>query len=81
MGLLSLSNLEICINKAEFSDFLKVRLSLGLLNTYKTIYFDGNISEIRMAKKSEGSFLSYKLNEEIYFSVLSQTKYSAGFQQ
>ena len=57
MGLLSLSNLEIGIKKAEFSDFkckkvnLKVKLSIGLLNAYKTMYFDRNICEIRMAKK------------------------------
>ena len=57
MGLLSLSNLEISIKKAEFSDFkglkvnLKVRLSIGLLNTYKTKCFGRNIREIRMAKK------------------------------
>ena len=45
---------------------LKVRLSISLLNTYKTMYFNRNISDIRMAK-SEGSYLSCVLKEEIYF--------------
>ena len=51
------------MKKAEFSDFkglkvdLKVRLSIGLLNAYKTMYFDRNIDlseKTRMAKKKLG---------------------------
>ena len=37
------------------------------------MYFDRNIDlseKIRMAKKSEGNYSSYELNEEIYFSAV-----------
>ena len=72
-------NLEICIKKAELSDFkgkkvnLKVRLSM-YRNTYKTMYFDRNISKIRMATKSEGSYSSCELNKEIYFKGQTKSK-------
>ena len=49
---------------------LKVRLSIGQLNAYNTMYFDRNIDlseKISMAKKTEGNHSSYALNEEIYF--------------
>ena len=61
MGLLSLSNLEICIKKAEFSDFKRLKsefkgqivskFDLGLLNAYNPMHFDRNISENKDGKK------------------------------
>ena len=57
MGLLSLSNLEICVKKAEFSDFkakkvnskpkgqIVSKFDLSLLNANKPMYFDRNIGE------------------------------------
>ena len=60
MGLLSLSNLEICIKKAEFSDFkgqIVSKFDLGLLNAYKPMSFDRNMSE-------KGSYFSCVTNGE-----------------
>ena len=58
MVLMSLSNLEISIKKAEFSHFeselkgqIVSKFDLGLLNTYNLMYFDRNISEKRTATK------------------------------
>ena len=68
MGLLSLSNLEICIIKAEFSDFKGYKFHLGLLNAYNPMYYDRNISENKDGKKSQGSYLSCVTNGEFYFS-------------
>ena len=58
---MSLSNLEICIKKAEFSDFKRLKsefkgqivskFDLGLLNAYNPMYFDRNISENKDGKK------------------------------
>ena len=52
MGLLSLSNLEMCINslilkrlKSEFKGKIVSKFALGLLNAYNPMYFDKNISE------------------------------------
>ena len=66
MGLLSLSNLEICIIKAEFSDFKGYKFHLGLLNAYNPMYYDRNISENKDGKKSEGSCLFCVTNGEFY---------------
>ena len=43
------------------------------MHIYNTMYFDRNIDlseKIKMAKKSEGNFSSYALNEEMYFSEI-----------
>ena len=37
--------------KREFKDQIVSIFELGLLNTYKLMYFDRNINEIRMAIK------------------------------
>ena len=49
MGLLSLSNLAICIKKAQFSGFKDS--ILFDLNAYKLMYFDRNINENKDEKK------------------------------
>ena len=67
MGLLSLSNLEICIKNAEFKDQIVSKFDLGLLNAYKPMYFTRKISENKDGKKSEGSYLSCVTNGEFYF--------------
>ena len=59
MGLLNLPNLEICIKKAEFSEFKgkksefkgQIVSKSDLINAYNPIYFDRNISENRDDKK------------------------------
>ena len=72
------------MKKAEFSDLkglkvdLNFRLSIGLLNACKTMYFDRNIDlseKIRMAKKSEDNYLSSALNKEFYFSDFAIEKF------
>ena len=51
-------SVNIYHQKAQFSGFkgekvnLKVRWSIGLLNIYKPMYFDRNISENKDGKKS-----------------------------
>ena len=65
-GLLSLSNLEMCIKKAEFFDLKRLKsefkgqiaskFDLGLHNAYNPMYFDRNIIE----NKELHAFCSYK---------------------
>ena len=67
MGLLSLSNLAICIKKAEFSDFkgqIAFKFDVGLFNAYKLMYFDRNINGNKDAKIWEA------INESCVTSIL-----------
>jgi hypothetical protein len=73
MGLLSLSNLEICIKKPEFSDFkglksqIVSKFYLGLLNAYNFMYFDRNISENKDGKKMRAVICLGLYKGEFYF--------------
>ena len=45
-----------------------------MLYAYNPMYFDRNISENKVGKKNEGSYLSCVMNCELYFSNLILVK-------
>ena len=67
MELLSLSNLER--QKGEFKGQIVSKFDLDLLNAYKSMYFDRNISE-------KGSYLSCVTNCEFHFSYSKRNRNS-----